>query len=58
MGMTLEELKADETTINIGGIDIMISEEARPLAEMSTIDYEDWPDGGVFTIGLEEFPDF
>jgi len=56
--MTLDEPHTDEIATKIDGIDVLISAEARSLAEMNTIDYENGPGGGIFTIGLEVFPDF
>jgi Fe-S cluster assembly iron-binding protein IscA len=56
--MTLDEPKTNEKATKVDGIDILISDEARSLAEMSTIDYESGPNGEVFTIGLEVFSGF
>ncbi len=56
--MTLDEPKTNEVAAKINGIDVLISDEARSLAETSTIDYERGPNGGVFTIGLEVFSFF
>ena len=56
--MTLDEPQANEIATKVDGIDILISDEARSVAEMSTIDYESGPSGDVFTIGLEVFSGF
>jgi Fe-S cluster assembly iron-binding protein IscA len=56
--MTLDEPKTDEIATSIDGIDVLISDEARSLAETSTIDYESGTYGEGFTIGLEAFSGF
>ena len=56
--MTLDEPQINETAVKVDGIDILISDEARSLAEESTIDYESGPNGGCFTIGLEVISGF
>ena len=58
MGMTLDEPPTNETATKAEGIDVLISDEARSLAEISTIDYESGPYGECFTIGLEVFSGF
>ncbi len=49
--MTLDEPQTNEIATEVDGIDVLISDEARSLAETSTLDYE----SGAFTIGLEVF---
>jgi Fe-S cluster assembly iron-binding protein IscA len=56
--MTPNEPKTDEIATKADGIDILISDEARSLAETSTIEYESGSNGEVFTIGLEVFSGF
>jgi Fe-S cluster assembly iron-binding protein IscA len=56
--MALDEPKTDEIVTKVDGIDVLISDDARGLAERSTIDYEKGPYGEGFTIGLEVFSGF
>jgi Fe-S cluster assembly iron-binding protein IscA len=58
LGMTLDEPQTNEIATKVDGIDVLISDEARSLAEMSTIDYESGPYGEGFTIGMEVFSGF
>jgi Fe-S cluster assembly iron-binding protein IscA len=56
--MTLDEPQTNDIVTRVDGIDVFISDEARGLTEMSTIDYESGPYGEGFTIGLEVFSGF
>ncbi len=58
MGMALDEPGTNEVITKLDGIDVLISEDARNMAEKSTIDYETGPYGEGFTIGLEVVPNF
>jgi Fe-S cluster assembly iron-binding protein IscA len=53
--MTLDEPQNNENTTKVDGIDVLIEDEARSIADASTIDYETGPYGEGFTIGLESF---
>jgi Fe-S cluster assembly iron-binding protein IscA len=55
LGMTLDEPQTNEIATEVDGIDVLISDDARSLAETVTIDYESGPYGEGFTIGLEVF---
>ncbi len=56
--MTLDEPLTNEIATKVDGIDILISDEAKSLADTSTLDYEGGPYGEGFTIGLEVFSGF
>ncbi len=56
--MTLDEPQSNEIATKVDGIDVLISDEARSLAETKTLDYESGPYEEGFTIGLEVFSDF
>ncbi len=51
MGLALDELKEKEETTRINGIDVLISDEVKPLSEGNTIDYIKSTDGEGFVVG-------
>ena len=50
--MALDEPNANEVATLVNGIDVLISDEVKGLAERSTIDYITEPYQQGFTIGL------
>jgi len=50
--MALDEPKDDETTTDINGIDVIISEEVKRYAEKTTVDYVTGPYRQGFIIGV------
>ncbi|MFC1861402.1 hypothetical protein ACFLYL_03930 [Chloroflexota bacterium] len=51
--MALDEPNKNEAATHINGIDILISDEVKALADKGTIDYMNSPDGEGFTIAVE-----
>lgn len=51
MGLALDEPKENEETININGIDVLISEDVKPVASDNRVDYITSPEGEGFIIG-------
>ena len=39
MGLALDELRDDENAVNVDGLDILISDDVKRFADMSTIDF-------------------
>jgi Fe-S cluster assembly iron-binding protein IscA len=50
LGLALDEPKEDEDTIQVNGIDVLISDAVKPFADANTIDYVNLPDGEGFII--------
>ena len=50
LGLALDELKENEETTQINGIDILISDEVKPYSDVSTIDYIQSTEGEGFII--------
>ena len=51
LGLALDELKDNEETTQVNGIDLLISDEAKPYSDGNTIDYIQSTDGQGFVIG-------
>ena len=51
LGLALDEPGENENTTNVNGIDVLISEDVKPTAELNKIDYIKSPDGEGFVIG-------
>lgn len=52
MGLALDEPSKGEQALKVEGIDLLISEDIKTLAEKSRIDYIQGPYRQGFTIGL------
>ena len=50
LGLALDELKENEETTQVNGIDLLISDEAKPYSDGNTIDYIQSTDGEGFVI--------
>ena len=50
LGLALDELKENEETTQVNGIDLLISNEAEPYSDGNTIDYVKSADGEGFVI--------
>ena len=50
MGLALDELKENENTIQVNGIDVLISDAIKPFADANTIDYVSSPYGEGFVM--------
>ena len=50
LGLALDELKENEETTQVNGIDLLISDEIIPFSNGNTIDYIQSPDGDGFVI--------
>ena len=50
MGLALDELKENEETTQVNGIDLLISDEVKPYSDGNTIDYIQSTDGEGFVI--------
>jgi len=50
LGLALDELKENEKTTQVNGIDLLISDEAKPYSDGNTIDYIQSTDGEGFVI--------
>ena len=53
LGLALGEPETNESAVPVNGIDVIIPEEVKHLAETSTIDYYKGPRGEGFTVGRE-----
>ena len=51
LGLALDELKENEETIQVNGIDLLMSDEIKPYSEGNTIDYIQSTDEEGFVIG-------
>ncbi len=49
--MALDELKENEETTQVNGLDVLISDEAKPYSDGNMIDYIQSTDGEGFIIG-------
>ena len=50
MGMALDEPEDNEQPVNLNGIDVLITDFARPFVDGTTIDYIRQPQGEGFII--------
>ena len=50
LGLALDELKENEETTQVNGIDVLISDEVKPHSDGSTINYIQSTDGEGFVI--------
>jgi Fe-S cluster assembly iron-binding protein IscA len=50
LGLALDEPKENENTIDVNGIDVLISEEVKPTASLNRIDYVQSREGEGFII--------
>ena len=50
LGLTLDELKENEETTQVNGIDVLISDEVKSYSDENTIDYIQSTDGEGFVI--------
>ena len=50
MGLALDELNENEDTIQVNGIDLLISDDVKPAASANKIDYIKSPQGEGFII--------
>ena len=50
MGLALDEPNENEDTIQVNGIDVLISDEVKPTANVNKIDYIKSPHGEGFII--------
>ena len=50
LGLALDELKENEETTQVNGIDLLISDEVKPYSDGSTINYIQSTDGEGFVI--------
>ena len=51
MGLALDEPSGDEVPVQVNGLDVLIEEKVKSMADKSTVDYVSAPDGGGgFTI--------
>ena len=50
MGLALDELKENETTTHINGIDVLIADMVKPYSEGNKVDYVQTAEGAGFTI--------
>ena len=50
LGLALDELKENEETTQVNGIDILISDEVKPYSDVSTINYIQSTEGEGFII--------
>ena len=51
LGLALDELKENEETIQVNGIDLLISDEVKSYSDGNKIDYIQSMDGEGFVIG-------
>jgi hypothetical protein len=51
--LTLDEPKENEVTDLVDGLDFLIAEDVRQLADKSTVDYISGPYGQGFTVEIE-----
>ena len=51
IGLALDELKENEETTQVNGIEVLISDEVKPYSDGKTIDYIQSAQGEVFVIG-------
>jgi len=50
LGLALDEPNENENTIQINGIDVLISDAIKAFADRNTIDYVNLPDREGFTL--------
>ena len=50
MGLALDEPNENEDTIQVNGIDVLISDEVKPTANVNKLDYIKSPHGEGFVI--------
>jgi len=50
LGLALDEPNENEDITQVNGIDVLIADTVKAFTDGNTIDYVDFPDGGVFTI--------
>jgi Fe-S cluster assembly iron-binding protein IscA len=50
LGLALDEPNENEDTIQVNGIDVLISDAVKPFADTNTIDYVNSPYGEGFII--------
>jgi Fe-S cluster assembly iron-binding protein IscA len=50
LGLVLDEPRENEVPTQVNGLDILISEEVRGVADKSLVDYTNTPYGDRFTI--------
>ena len=50
LGLALDELKENEETTQVNGVDLLISDEVKPYSDGNTIDYIQSTDGEGFVI--------
>ena len=53
MGLALDEPNEKEDTIQVNGIDLLISDDVKPAASANKIDYIESPEGEGFVIALK-----
>ena len=53
--MVLDEPQNNEVSIPANGIDVLVEDDARGLADRARIDYVSGPYGEGFTVGLAGF---
>jgi Fe-S cluster assembly iron-binding protein IscA len=51
LGLALDELKENEETIHVNGIDVLISDMVRPYTDGNKVDYIQSIDGEGFIVG-------
>ena len=54
LGLALDELKENEETTQVNGIDVLISDEVKPYSDGNMIDYIQSTDGEGFVINNPE----
>jgi len=52
MGLALDEPQADEKSIQVDGLDLLITDEIKRYADMSTVDYISNEYGEGFTVKI------
>ena len=50
MGLALDELKENEETTQVNGIDLLMSDEVKPFSDGNKIDYRQSANGEGFVI--------
>ncbi len=53
MGLALDEPQASENITKVDGVDLLIGDEVKNYADLSTIDYITGPYGEGFSVAIE-----